>query len=164
MFWLWIAIAFVAGGAIAWCGASYVFMRAIGGPHVVERLPTERKTVLVIDDDAPTRRGFKRQLEGAGFDVVEAENGADGLRDFDARRVAAIVSDVNMPRVPGTEVLRSIRKTDAAIPVLMVSANMTDEMRAQLDGDGATMCLDKIDAHAELLGVVRRYAGSRSNV
>ncbi|MCP4154646.1 MAG: response regulator [bacterium] len=77
---------------------------------------------LVVDDSSTMRRIIKNSLKRIGFeDIVEAENGRDGLEKF--ADVDIILTDWNMPEMDGLEFVKRVRATNTAIPILMVTTN-----------------------------------------
>jgi two-component system chemotaxis response regulator CheY len=86
--------------------------------------------ILVVDDMSTMRRIVKNILKELGFsNIEEAENGSDALTKLRANPFDLVVSDWNMPVMPGIELLRNIR-ADAGlkhIPVLMVTAEAQKE-------------------------------------
>ncbi|MGE9296993.1 MAG: response regulator transcription factor [Puniceicoccales bacterium] len=78
--------------------------------------------ILVAEDDASIRLGLVDSLESEGYRVIEAANGEEALTLFTNERPSLIVLDIMMPRLSGYDVCREIRKRDAAVPVLMLSA------------------------------------------
>ena len=82
-------------------------------------------TVLVVDD-APEVRAFERRvLEGIGYGVLEAKNGADAIdRMAGAPQVDLLVADLQMPEVSGAEMVRRIRLNRPDIPVLYVTGRI----------------------------------------
>ncbi len=77
---------------------------------------------LVVDDSSTMRRIIKNSLKRIGFeDIVEAENGKDGLEKMDD--VDIILTDWNMPEMDGLEFVKRIRATNSSIPILMVTTN-----------------------------------------
>ena len=86
--------------------------------------------VLVVDDMSTMRRIVKNVLKQIGYsDIVEAENGQDALGKLKAGGFGLVVSDWNMPVMPGIELLRSVR-ADAdlkSLPFLMVTAEAQKE-------------------------------------
>lgn len=86
--------------------------------------------ILVVDDMSTMRRIVKNILKELGFsNIEEAENGSDALTKLKANPFDLVVSDWNMPVMPGIELLRNIR-ADASlkhIPVLMVTAEAQKE-------------------------------------
>ena len=112
-------------------------------------------TVLVIDDDVPVRRAIWRLLQQEGFEVLEANGGAEALAMLsDGRHVDAVTCDLSMPSMHGAQVLEALRRDWPALPVVIVSGSLTDELAAELLDAGAAACLDKLDL-AALIPVVR---------
>ena len=81
--------------------------------------------VLVVDDFATMRRIVKGVLKQLGFnDIIEAENGSAALEELKKESVGLIVSDWNMPKMTGLDLLKAV-KSDAnlkSIPFIMVTA------------------------------------------
>ncbi len=77
--------------------------------------------ILVVEDDPSIRELTERGLRNAGFDVLTAERGDEGLRRFQERRPDLVVLDVMLPGLDGLEVCRAIRAT-SAVPVVMLTA------------------------------------------
>jgi EAL domain-containing protein (putative c-di-GMP-specific phosphodiesterase class I) len=87
------------------------------------RPTAQRARVLVVDDDDGLRRACSRVLERAGFEVSIATNGEQALELMDRNRYDVLVSDICMPRLGGTELLREVRKRDLDIPVLLMTGS-----------------------------------------
>jgi GAF domain-containing protein/CheY-like chemotaxis protein len=93
--------------------------------------------VLVVDDDASLRELMRRILEGAGYTVVEAENGRVALERLRAVSPGVILLDLMMPEMDGFEVVAEVRRHEAwrAIPIVVVTAKeLTAEDRQRLNG------------------------------
>ena len=88
-----------------------------------ERTGEARPTVMVVDDDAPTRMMAGGFLRRAGFDVVEAADGLEALERIEGARPDLVLLDVEMPRLDGFETCRRLRAAPgfAAVPVLMLT-------------------------------------------
>jgi len=84
--------------------------------------PPEQPTVLIVDDEAPQRRLFGDFLVSRGYRVSEAASGEEALAQIQAARPDAVLLDVRLPRKSGFEVLAEIRRIDAQVPVLLVTA------------------------------------------
>ncbi len=80
------------------------------------------KPVLVLDDDEGNRRIASLSLRSAGYEVLEADNGADGLHDLQEYDTALVVLDLNMPGMNGEAFFRAARSQGYEGPVLIVSA------------------------------------------
>ena len=87
-------------------------------------------TVLIVDDFLTMRRIVRKILRDLNFeDIIEAEDGSAALDVLKRTRVDLIVSDWNMPRMTGLELLKEVRSTDSIkdIPFLMVTAESQKE-------------------------------------
>ena len=80
-----------------------------------------RGRVLVIDDEADIRAAFKIVLTDAGFTVITAADGPEGIRKNTESDPDVIILDLKMPGMGGVEALREIRKTDQAVQVLILT-------------------------------------------
>ncbi len=78
--------------------------------------------VLYVEDDDDARSSTLEMLENFFTDIVTAVDGEDALEKFYNNTFDLIISDINMPRLNGIEMLRKIRKDDDEIPVLILSA------------------------------------------
>ncbi len=68
------------------------------------------KTILIVDDSASIRTVVKTSLLGAGYQVIEAVDGKDGLSKLTGQKVHLIVSDVNMPNMDGITFVKEVKK------------------------------------------------------
>ena len=84
-----------------------------------------RKTVLVIEDDAPLRRLYWQAMTFEGFHVVTAEDGLTALDCMRHSPPSVVVLDLNVPGVPGSEILREMAANPELqkIPVIVVSGS-----------------------------------------
>ena len=96
--------------------------------------------ILIVDDAKMVRQMGRDSLEQAGFDVVEAEDGEEGLRLFGERTPDLVLLDVEMPKVNGFAVCEEIRQSDlgAATPVLMMTGLDDLDSIRRAYGAGAT--------------------------
>jgi len=122
--------------------------------------PSARRAALVVDDEASVRRLAARVLKRSGFDVIEAENGAEALALLEAQRdrIGLVVLDVTMPGMSGLEVHAKIREDDPALPVLLTSGY--SDMTLEAGADSAhTVFLKKPWRVDELLKEIDRVLG-----
>ncbi|MDR3438329.1 response regulator [Telmatospirillum sp.] len=120
------------------------------------------KTVLTVDDSASMRQLIKMTLGGAGFAVVEASDGAEGLEKARAAPVDLIVTDLNMPRMDGISLIRELRKLSSyrGVPILLLTTESDDERKKEARGAGATGWITKPFGQDQLLGVVKKVLGA----
>ncbi len=119
------------------------------------------KNVLVVDDSAAIRQSVSYVLEQEGYAVVQAEDGQAGVDKLDGTAFDLIITDVNMPRMDGIELVRQARaKSDYKFTPIVVlttesQASKMDEGKAA----GATGWIVKPFNTDKLLAVVKKLAG-----
>jgi DNA-binding response OmpR family regulator len=104
--------------------------------------------VLVAEDDHEMRRLLKQALQRDGYEVIEANNGAELLKDLGARGFANIgadllVSDIRMPGATGMDVLRALRKHGCNVPVVLISGFCEESQAREARDLGATAIFHK---------------------
>lgn len=116
------------------------------------------KTILAVDDSASIRQMVSFTLKGAGYEVTEAVDGQDAFDKAKQRTFNLVLTDINMPRMDGIKLLESLRKTSQyqAIPILMLTTESTDEMKAKGRSAGATGWLVKPFNPESLLAVIKK--------
>ncbi len=82
---------------------------------------TAARTILVVEDEASLASALSYNLRKAGYNVVEARDGAVALREARRARPDAIVLDIMLPQVDGLEVCRRVR-AESDVPILMLTA------------------------------------------
>ena len=92
------------------------------------------KTILIVDDSSSLRSVVGTALKGAGYDVIEAEDGRDALTKLNGQKIHLIISDVNMPNMNGIEFLQNVKQDPLLrrIPVIVLttSEEQQDKMRS----------------------------------
>lgn len=111
-------------------------------------------TILLVEDDASIRELTQRGLEQAGFTVVTAAAGDEGLTRFRADRPDAVVLDVMLPGLDGLEVCKAIRATSATPVVMLTARSDTLDVVVGLES-GADDYVTKPFEMAELVARVR---------
>ncbi|BDI08213.1 hybrid sensor histidine kinase/response regulator [Sphaerotilus microaerophilus] len=117
--------------------------------------------VLVVDDSLTVRRITKRLLEREGYRVALAKDGLDALDMLAGERPVVVLSDIEMPRMDGFDLLRNIRgdTTLARLPVVMITSRIAQKHRDIALELGANQYLGKPYREDELLALIRQYAG-----
>jgi two-component system chemotaxis response regulator CheY len=119
------------------------------------------KTVLAVDDSVSIRQMVSFTLKAAGYEVVEAVDGQDALDKAKARTVNLVLTDQNMPRMDGLTLVKSLRALAQykSAPILMLTTESGDAMKAQGRAAGATGWLVKPFDPPKLLEVVKKVIG-----
>ena len=118
--------------------------------------------VLVVDDDEVLRESVKQALEFHNFSVNSATNGKEAVSAVYRDKYDLVVMDVNMPEMDGIEALKEIKKYDASIIVLILTAysNVNDAVKAVKEG--AYNYLEKPITHENLAALIKRALKARS--
>ena len=82
--------------------------------------------ILVVDDDEAVREFLRIVIEQGGHEVVEAENGAVGLRVLAAQLVDLVLCDIFMPEMDGLETIREMRKIEPDLKIIAMSGGSLD--------------------------------------
>ncbi|AKF81842.1 Fis family transcriptional regulator [Myxococcus fulvus 124B02] len=114
--------------------------------------------VLVIDDEVNLRKVLAAMLRRDGFDVTVAENGEQGLAEFNKNGADIIVTDLVMPKVGGMEVLGTIRAANPDVPVIIITAHGTVDSAVDAIKAGAFDYITKPFDQVELSSVVAKAA------
>lgn len=119
------------------------------------------KTILTVDDSVSIRQMVTFTLKGGGYEVLQAADGEEGLAMAKANSVQLIITDQNMPKMDGLTMVRALRATAAhsRTPILLLTTESGDAMKAQGKAAGATGWLVKPFDPVKLLEVVRRCIG-----
>lgn len=98
------------------------------------------KTILIVDDSVSLRQVVSIALRGAGYEVIEAQDGKDGLAKAQSLpKIHLVISDVNMPNMDGLTMVREIKKLPAFkfTPVIMLTTEAGQDMKAKGQEVGA---------------------------
>ena len=124
--------------------------------------PGHRRTVLVVEDSEVTRSLVVSILKNRGYRVIEADDGHHGWARLQRHNVDLVLTDIQMPRMDGLELLKTIRSSEkySALPVVILTTLGEAEDKKKAMGLGANGYLVKLSFQEEdLLEAVSRYIG-----
>jgi two-component system chemotaxis sensor kinase CheA len=131
-------------------------------PAATKKAPGAALRVLVVDDSINTREILRDALEGHGYQVVLAEDGADGLRKVKAGVFDAIVTDVEMPHMDGLALTAALRAMEKYrnLPIVILSARQKEEDKRRGLQVGASAYIVKGDAdQRSIVDILRKLLG-----
>jgi DNA-binding NtrC family response regulator len=102
-----------------------------------------KPAILIADDDASFRRVLEYQLKEAGFDVISAEDGKKALEAISQNRVHAVLTDLDMPELSGSGLLKHIKQQAPDTPVIVITAYGTIDSAVDAMKAGAYHYLTK---------------------
>jgi len=114
-----------------------------------------RKTVLVVDDEPHIRLGLKDALEFEGFGVMEAGTGAEALALARQQRPQAVLLDLMLPDMNGYQICEELRRLDAVVPILMLTARSQEADKIRGLDAGADDYVTKPFSIGELTARIR---------
>lgn len=114
-------------------------------------------SILAVDDSASMRQMVSFTLKSAGYQVVEAVDGADAWDKAGRQAFDLVLTDQNMPRIDGTSLTRKLRDTSQyrTTPILILTTESGEEMKQAGREAGATGWLVKPFDALKLLEVIR---------
>jgi two-component system, chemotaxis family, chemotaxis protein CheY len=119
------------------------------------------KTIMTVDDSASVRQMVSFTLRDAGYNVIEAINGQDALKKMNGIAVHMMVTDLNMPKMDGLDLIRAVRQLPSFhfIPIIMLTTESQMEKKQEGKSAGATGWIVKPFQPEQLIAVVKRVLG-----
>ncbi len=112
-------------------------------------------SILITDDDFQFRDTLCGVLEPEGYHLLLADDGLQACEIVEAQTVHLLLMDVHMPKLTGLETLRRVKKIQASLPCILLSARWDDSLRAEATEDGAYAMLAKPVSRGDLTSTVR---------
>ena len=116
--------------------------------------------VLVVDDSITVRRVTQRLLQREGYRVTLAADGLQALERLQQERPTVVLSDIEMPRMDGFDLVRNIRNDPrlASLPVIMITSRIAEKHREHARELGVNHYLGKPYSEDELVALIGHYA------
>ena len=119
-----------------------------------------RGLVLVVEENDGMRQAIDNLLDAAGFSGITYSRAEDLIAGGRVGDALCVISDIKLPVTSGFELLIELRARSARLPVILISANDTAEMRNKAKGCGAAAYLAKPFPGNELLAAIEHIAES----
>lgn len=116
---------------------------------------------MIVDDSRTIRQQVSFTLGKAGYQVIEAEDGLDGLNKLkDNGDLAMIISDVNMPNMNGLEMVEKIKADGVTVPIIMLTTEGAADLIQRAKAAGAKGWLVKPFKPEQLVAAAQKIAGT----
>jgi chemosensory pili system protein ChpA (sensor histidine kinase/response regulator) len=141
------------------------FLLAERAPHLSaeEEVKAEEQAplVMVVDDSLTVRKFTSRFLEREGFRVIAARDGVEALEMLEEEMPAVMLLDIEMPRMDGFEVARTVRSSSQTkeLPIIMITSRTAEKHRGHAMELGVNAYMGKPYQEEELLAEIKRLAG-----
>ena len=124
------------------------------------------RKVLVIDDEDVIRQTIRKQLDGSGFEIIEANDGEQGIDLLNTLdnplTVDVIICDIRMPKINGIEAIAYFRKEYPSTPIIVLTGYPDVTLATDLLKQGVTDYLTKPVDKQSLVEVVKKAAQQRT--
>lgn len=120
-----------------------------------------QKTILAVDDSASLRQMVSFTLKSAGYNVIQAVDGQDGLEKAQQGGIDLVLTDQNMPVMDGLTLIKNLRRLSdyQKVPILMLTTESSDDMKMQGRAAGANGWIVKPFDPERLINVVKKVIG-----
>ncbi|HRZ78790.1 MAG TPA: response regulator [bacterium] len=121
------------------------------------------KTILIVDDSATLRASVNFVLTDAGFEIMQAKNGTEGLERLEESKrlgikIDMIISDINMPVMDGITFIKEVKKGDFRfVPILILTTESENAKKMEGKAAGASGWLVKPFKPEQLVWVVKKF-------
>jgi len=124
-------------------------------------VPTEKPSILIVEDEAKMRRLLELQLAEEGFRAQTAADAETGLQMMHSEKVDLVVTDFKLPGMTGLEFLQAVKRIDFNLPVIIMTAYGSVESAVEAMKQGASDYVLKPFSLAELVLVIRKELASK---
>ena len=116
------------------------------------------KTIMIVDDAPSVRQVVGLALKGAGYDVIEAQDGQDAVSKLGQKKLNLIICDLNMPRMDGIEFLNHVKSSPAHkfTPVIMLTTESAEDKKNAARAAGAKAWMVKPFQPSRMLEAVAK--------
>lgn len=120
------------------------------------------KSILTVDDSPSIRQMVRLVLTQAGYAVVDAANGSEGLGKAKAQRFDLVVTDLNMPVMDGLSLIKELRGLSAyrGVPIVFLTTESDAGVKQQAKAAGATGWMTKPFQKDQLLAIASKFLGA----
>jgi DNA-binding NtrC family response regulator len=100
---------------------------------------TNKKRVLIVDDDTSVRNSISNVLREAGYDVWQSGDGQEALEKFDAKEIDLLMLDLNLPNKNGWDTFEGFTSKNPTLPTIIITGQTRQSETAMAAGVGALM-------------------------
>ncbi|MDR2208400.1 MAG: response regulator, partial [Azoarcus sp.] len=149
---------------VAMASREITYSQASQLPGAISTIPEPEAahipTIMVVDDSLTVRKITSRMLEREGYRVITAKDGVDAIESLIDNMPDVILSDIEMPRMDGFDLVRNIRADLRLkdVPIIMITSRLADKHREYAMEIGANHYLGKPYQEEELLSLIASYA------
>ncbi len=114
------------------------------------------KTALIVEDDNISSHYLNLLLQKNGFDLINADNGDQAIELFENNKIDIVLLDIQIHGLDGFEVIKSLKKKNSKIPIIVQSASEAVEIKDKCINLGCNAYLEKPVSSEELLSSIEK--------
>lgn len=103
----------------------------------------KERVILIVDDSKTTRKLIAGALENQEYKLLQATNGVEGINSIQSNNVDLMILDLLMPEMDGIEVIQKLKELKIDIPVIILTADIQDEVKNECYNYGVKAFLNK---------------------
>ena len=117
--------------------------------------------IMIVDDSVSIRKSVSFVLSQEGYEVIEADDGLDGLKKAEANEFQLIITDINMPNMNGIDFIQNVRNLPAYrfTPIIALTTESQDGKMQEGKAAGATGWIVKPFTSEKLSAIVKKILG-----
>jgi two-component system chemotaxis response regulator CheY len=117
----------------------------------------KKRTILVVDDSAYVRRMIRFALAQDTFELIDAHDGMEAVKQLENNSVDLVITDLKMPNMDGFELIREIRQRpeSALIPIIMLTGETDEQCRERAREAGVSAFIVKPFVPEQISGLIR---------
>ncbi len=113
--------------------------------------------ILIVDDSALSRRILSKIITGENIQIVEANNGLSAIELYSIEKPDVVFLDLNMPDIPGLEVLKNLKEIDEQAKIIVATADLQEITKKLALEYGAFTIINKPFDEKEILGLLNSF-------
>lgn len=129
-----------------------------------KKINSSKKMILIIDDEYLVRKTLSYHLQKEGFDILEAETGADAIDLLASHDIDLVICDLKLPDIDGTALIKKIKEINKLLSIIVSSGCINREILNSAMENGASDYLEKPYLKEKLLSIIHKILSQEQEI